>query len=290
MEHIYDVKDYDYELKSILKSKAHVLSKETEEVLSLGGQVFGGFHDIFGMINNADLPFPTVEADGESVVVTHGVFGVLLRSSDRSLRERTFKAYYKAFESLLNVITATYVGNVNKDVFITRARRYEDSLARALDGEDVSPSVYKNLLSAVNGALPLLHRFVEQKKKALKLDEMHMYDMYVPTVDSAEIKKDYEEAFLMVKEGLAPLGKEYGALLQTAHDDGWIDVEETEGKRSGAYSIGVYSFFLTIKRPRATFSRSLTNSATLCTRIFPTRTSRNPRRITGSSLRRWQAP
>ncbi|MBP5373075.1 MAG: oligoendopeptidase F [Clostridia bacterium] len=235
------LKDYDYELKTLLKSKAHVLSKETEGVLSLGGQVFGGFRDIFGMIDNADMPFPTIIVDGKKTVLSHGTYGVLMRSPDRAVRKKAFKAYYKAYRSLLNVITATYVGNVNKDVFITRARKYESCLARALDGEDVSPEVYGNLLSSVNEALPLMHRFVRLKKRALKLKKMHMYDMYVPTVENAEIEKDYEEAFAIVKEGLKPLGEEYAALLQTAHDDGWIDVEETEGKRSGAYSTGVYS-------------------------------------------------
>ena len=236
-----ELRDYDYELKTILKSKAHVLSKETESVLSLGGQVFGGFQDVFGMINNADLPFPTVDAEGKSVVVTHGMYGVLLQNSDRSLRERAFKAYYNAFRGLLNVITSTYAGNVNKDVFLARARKYESCLASALDGEDVSPEVYNNLLRSVNAALPLLHRYVAIKKNALELDEMHMYDIYVPTVPNAEIKLDYEDAFKLVKEGLKPLGEEYSKLLQTAHDGGWIDVEETEGKRSGAYSSGVFS-------------------------------------------------
>ena len=235
------LKDYDYELKTVLKSKAHVLSKETEAVLSLGGQVFGGYRDVFGMINNADMPFPKVDVDGKKVVVSHGVYGLMLYSKDRNVRKKVFKAYYKAYKKLLNVITSTYVGNVNTDVFITRARKYQSCLERALDGEDVSLKVYENLLSAVGNALPLMHRFVAIKKKALGLDEMHMYDMYVPTVEDAELKKDYEEAFSIVKEGLSPLGESYCALLQKAHDEGWIDVEETEGKRSGAYSIGVFS-------------------------------------------------
>ena len=236
-----DLKDYDYELKQIIAGKKHVLSKETEAVLSLGGQVFGGFKDIFGMIDNADLPFPTVTVDGEKVLVTHGTYGMLLQSSDRSVRKKVFKAYYKAYESMLNVITATYTGLVNKDVFISRARKYDSCLSRALESEDVSPKVYKNLLSSVNKYMPAMHKYVRMKKRALGLNTMHMYDIYVPIVENAELKLDYEDAFKVVKEGLAPLGENYQRLLQTAHDDGWIDVEETDGKRSGAYSIGVYA-------------------------------------------------
>ena len=236
-----DLKDYDYELKQILAGKKHVLSKETEGVLSLGAQVLGGFKDIFGMIDNADLPFPTVKVDGKKVVVTHGTYGVLMQHPDRAVRKATFKAYYKAYESMLNVITATYTGLVNKDVFLSRARKYDGCLKAALESEDVSPKVYENLLNSVHSSLPALHSYVRMKKRALGLKSMHMFDMYLPIVENAEMKLDYEDAFKVVKDGLAPLGKKYQELLQDAHDDGWIDVEETDGKRSGAYSIGVYA-------------------------------------------------
>ena len=236
-----DFSDYDYELKCILKEKKHVLSQETEEVLSLGGQVFGSFRDIFGMIENADLPLPTIKVNGENVTVSHGMYGVLLRSSDRKVRKEAFTKYYKAFHSLLKTITATYVGNVNKDVFFARARKYSSCLEMALSEEDVDIAVYKNLLKYVNKYLPQLHRYVRLKKRALGVKTMHMYDMYVPNVDNCELELDYEDAFKLVKEGLAPLGDDYLKLLQTAHDGGWIDVEETDGKRSGAYSIGIYS-------------------------------------------------
>ena len=234
------LKDYDYALKSLIKEKAHILSKETEEVLSLGGKVFGGYKEVFGMINNADLPFPTIKVDGKPVKVTHGTYGVLLQSDDRKVRKEAFQKYYAAFKGLINSITSVYAGNVNKNVFLSKARKYESCLDRALSAEDVKPVVYENLLKAVNSALPSLHRYVRDKKKDLGLKTMHMYDMYVPTVKEAELQLDYEDAFKLVKEGLKPLGEEYGKLLREAHDGGWIDVEETDGKRSGAYSIGVY--------------------------------------------------
>ncbi len=237
-----ELKDYDYELKTILNRKPHVLSYETEKVLALGGQVFGGFKEVFGMINNADIDFPTVNTAEGEVKVTHGVYGLLLRSGDRKLREEVFKKYYACFGRLLNTITATYAGNVNKNVFIARARNYSSCLDMALIGEDVDKAVYENLISGVHGSLPLLHRYINQKKEALNLDEMHMWDIYVPIVDEAEMKMDYEEAFKIVLKGLSPLGGDYIAMLQNAHDNGWIDVEETPGKRSGAYSTGVYAF------------------------------------------------
>lgn len=233
-------KDYDYQLEQMLKSKPHVLSRDCENILSLGGQVFGGFQEIFTMINNADLAFPEIEVNGEKIKLSHGMYSVCMDSKDRKVRETAFKAFYKAFRDLLNTITATYAGNVNKDVFLAKARKYNSCLERALENEDVPAEVYKNLLKYVNGALPTLHKYVKDRKETLGYDEMHMYDMYVSLVEDAELKLPYEEAFKLVKKGLAPLGEDYGKLLQKAHDEGWIDVEETEGKRSGAYSVGVY--------------------------------------------------
>lgn len=233
-------KDYDYQLEQMLKSKPHVLSRDCENILSLGWQVFGGFQEIFTMINNADLAFPEIEVNGEKIKLSHGMYSVCMDSKDRKVRETAFKAFYKAFRDVLNTITATYAGNVNKDVFLTKARKYNSCLERALENEDVPAEVYKNLLKYVNGALPTLHKYVKDRKETLGYDEMHMYDMYVSLVEDAELKLPYEEAFKLVKKGLAPLGEDYGELLQKAHDEGWIDVEETEGKRSGAYSVGVY--------------------------------------------------
>lgn len=232
--------DYDYALEKILKDKAHVLSKETENVLALGGKMYGSFRDIFMMIDNADMPFPEIEVDGKKIRVTHGTYSVCMQSENREVREKAFKAYYNAYISLMNTIAATYIGSVNKDVFIAKARKYDGCLAMALENEDVDPVVYRNLLESVNGGLPLLHRYIKDRKDILGVDELHMYDVYTPLVENADIKLDYEEAFKLVKKGLAPLGEDYGKLLQTAHDNGWIDVEETEGKRSGAYSISVY--------------------------------------------------
>lgn len=234
-------KDYDYQLKQLLKAKPHVLSKESENVLSLGGQVFGGFQEIFTMINNADLPFPEIEVADEKVKLSHGMYSVLMESRDRQVRETAFKAFYKAFYSLLNTITATYTGNVNKDVFIAKAKKYNSCLDCALENEDVSAEVYQNLLDCVNDALPLMHRYVKDRKNILGYKDLHMYDMYVSLVENADLKLSYEEAFKLVKKGLAPLGEDYGKLLQKAHDEGWLDVEETDGKRSGAYSVCVYA-------------------------------------------------
>ena len=234
------LKDYDYTIRGIIKGKPHVLSEEMETLLSQESRIFGGFQNIFSMINNADLPYPTIRVNGEKVRLTHGTYGLMLHSPDRRVRRAAFKAFNKVYMDLINTITATFVGNIDKDVFLSRTRKYGSCLEMALAGEDVDVQVYKNLLDSVNANLPLLHRYFKDRKKILGVKTLHMYDTYTSLVEDAEIRVDYEEAFRIVKEGLAPLGEQYGKLLQEAHDNGWIDVEETEGKRSGAYSISVF--------------------------------------------------
>ena len=232
--------DFDYTIKNIIKNKSHVLSKEIEALLAQEGTIFGGFQKVFGMIDNADFPYPTIKVDGEKTEVTHGMYGVLLHHPDRRVRRDAFRAYYKAYIGLINTITAAYTGNVEKDVFLAKTRKYGSALEMSMAGEDVDVRVYKNLLRSVKKGLPLLHRYYRDKKKLMGLKQMHMYDVYVSPIEDAELKLDYEDAYKVVKEGLRPLGEQYQALLDEAHDNGWIDVEETEGKRSGAYSSSVY--------------------------------------------------
>lgn len=237
--------DYNRTFTRLLKNKPHVLGEEGEKILAHGGQVFSSFRNIFEMADNVDFPFPEIEVNGEKVIVSHGTYSVLLQDKDRSVREKAFKAYYGGYEKLLNIISSTYISSVNKDVFLAKVRNFSSAMERSLFNEEVSSSVYKNLLSQVNKALPVLHKYVSVRKQELNLDEMHMYDMYVPIVSECKIEKTYEQAFETVKRGLSDLGEDYVKLLDKAYTEGWIDVMENYGKRSGAYSVGVYG----IKHP-----------------------------------------
>lgn len=235
-----DFADYDYTLDQIRRSKAHVLGGGEEKLLALASDVMGGFQTVFSMLDNADLNLPKGVFNGEEVQMSHGMYGLVLHSGKREEREKWFKDYYAAYIRLVDAITQTYYGNVKKDIFYKTARKYDSCLAMAMDGEDVSPAVYENLIRSVHGALPTMHRYISLRKKLLRLDEQHMYDIYIPLVSDAEIKLPFGEAYELVIEGLAPLGKDYQALLRRGREERWIDVCETEGKRSGAYSTGVY--------------------------------------------------
>ena len=235
-----DFSDYDYTLKTLIKRKPHVIPEAEERLVALAGETLGSFSDIFSMIDNADLPLPEIELDGKNVKLTHGTYGVILHSSDREKRKEAYEKYYGAYESLLNTITATYYGNVKKDVFLTRAYHYNSCLERALSSEDVNEVVYRNLLTAVKGSFPAMHRYIADRKKILGYDKLYFYDVYAPLVSDVEVRMEYDDAYDYVIKGLAPLGKEYQALLKRGYDERWIDVEETEGKRSGAYSTGCF--------------------------------------------------
>lgn len=235
-----NLSEYDYLLKSILKSKDHVLSENEEELLAMLCETTSSFKDIFTKIDNADLPLDSVVFRGEKLPLSHGSYSVIMHGENRKLRKKTFDKYYGAYISLINTISATYYGSVKKDVFYAKAKKFNSALESALFNEDVPQIVYDNLIKSVEKALPLLHDYMREKKKILGLKKMYMYDVYVPVVEGAEMKLDYYDAYDLVVKGLAPLGKEYQELLVKAKNERWLDVYEKDGKRSGAYSVAVY--------------------------------------------------
>ncbi|MCD8097405.1 MAG: oligoendopeptidase F [Lachnospiraceae bacterium] len=232
---------YRQYFENIIRQKTHVLPKEQEALLASLGGVAESPKDIFSMFNNADLRFPPVSgADGEQIEVTHGNFITLMQSGDRELRRSAFQSLYSTYASWRNTLAATYRANVKQEVFFAKARKYGSDLEAALDGSHIPVTVYDNLIDAVHGALPLLHRYMGLRKKLLGVEELHLYDVYVPMTEDPGEKIPFEEAKRIVLEGLAPLGEEYLGLLREGFTQGWIDVCENQGKRSGAYSWGAY--------------------------------------------------
>ncbi len=235
-----DFAEYNYRLQKIVKSKAHVLSAEEEKLLTLGSDVLGDFQSVFSMLNNANLNLPKASFQGEETQMSHGAYGVVMRSGTREERKEWFEKYYGAYINLIDAISQTYYSNVKADVFYKTVKKYDSCMQMAMAGEDVEPKVYENLLKATHDALPVMHEYMRVRKSALGLEEQHMYDIHVPLVSGVEIKLPFDEAYEQVIEGLAPLGKDYQSLLRQGKEQGWIDVCENEGKRSGAYCAGVY--------------------------------------------------
>ncbi len=233
--------DYSYNLLLIAKQKEHSLSTKEETILAKTGLFSGIFKDAFGMFDNLDIKFaPFKDSNGEEVHLSHGLYGLYKQSPQREDRKKAFESMFNAYKDMINTVSMLYIGNVKKNVFYSQVKKYQSCLDRATAGEDVPMSVYSKLLECIDGGLKGLHDYMQYRRKALGYKELHMYDLHVPLVEGSEKAVEYEEAAKIVKEALLPLGEEYQKLLDKAFNEGWIDVFENKGKRSGAYSWGCY--------------------------------------------------
>lgn len=228
-------------LEMVLNKRRHTLSSDMEELLAQSYDATQGASQIFTMFNNADVKFPVITGEnGEGIQITHGNYISLMESQDRRIRKDAFEGLYSVYAQYSNTLAAAFSSNVKQAVFYAKAKKYESSRQYYLADNEVPELVYDNLVRGVRENLPKLHRYAGLRRRILGVDELHMYDLYVPMVPSVDRRYTFEEAKAMVKEGLAPLGEEYLSILQEGFDSRWIDVYENEGKRSGAYSWGTY--------------------------------------------------
>ena len=228
-------------MERILGKREHTLSGPMEELLAQSYDATQGASQIFNMFNNADVKFPSITGEhGQEVPITHGNYISLMEHKDRRIRRDAFLGLYSVYRQFRNTLAAAFSANVKQAVFYAKARNYASSRQHSLAENEVPELVYDNLVAAVRKNLPLLHRYVRVRKETLGLDDIHMYDLYVPMVAEFDRTYTYEEAKAIVTEGLAPLGEEYGKILREGFENRWVDVYENEGKRSGAYSWGVY--------------------------------------------------
>lgn len=236
-----DLARYKFTLQEIKREKAHVLSKTEEALLAQVGNLSQAPQHIFGMINNADLKFPKIQDEhGNEVELTHGSYIQFLENPNREVRRRAFMAVYETYAKQKNTIAATLTANVNKNMFYSKVRKYPSVLEMYLYGDNIPKEVYTNLIDTIHESLPLLHRYMNLRKKLLGVDELHMYDLFAPLVEEYKWDITYDEAKQMVLDGLKPLGDNYLDVLKGSFESRWIDVYENEGKRTGAYSWGAY--------------------------------------------------
>ena len=232
---------YRQYFENIIRQKKHVLPTEQEALLAAMGDVAESPKDIFSMFNNADIRFPEITGeDGHPVQVTHGRYMSLMQSDNRQVRKSAFEAMYGVYGDWRNTLAAMYRANVKQETFLAKAHKYTSDLEAALDGSHIPIKVYEQLIEAVHESMPLMYRYMKLRKKLLGVDELHMYDLYVPMTEQDHSEIPFEQAKETVLEGLAPMGEEYLNLLREGFDHGWIDVYENQGKRTGAYSWGAY--------------------------------------------------
>ena len=242
-----DLELYRRNIDRVRRRKEHVLSDKEEALLAAAGEMAAAPDDVFSMLNDADLKFPdAVDKDGNKHPVTHGTYIPLMQSYDRTLRKSAFDSLYSVYGQFRNTAASILSAQMKQLLFFSNARKYPSTLAAALDGTEVDPAIYHNLIDAVHRSFAPMHRYVSLRRRALGVDELHMYDLYVPVVEGVEMKFTFDEAKEIALKALAPLGEDYLNLLREGFNNGWIDVYENQGKRSGAYSAGarVHPFVL----------------------------------------------
>lgn len=230
---------YKRYLNDILRKKAHILSDAEEKILAAAGELAQSPDDIFGLLNDADLTFESVtDIEGNRHAVTHASFIPLMHNYDRNVRKDAFESLYRTYAEHKNTSAAILSAQMKQLNFFSKMRRYDSPLTAALDSNNVAPAVYYNLIDAVHESMESMYKYVRLRKKLLKLDALHMYDLYVPIVANAERDIPFAEARENIREALSVLGEDYTALLDEGFDNRWIDIYENPGKRSGAYSSG----------------------------------------------------
>lgn len=236
-----ELQQYKFSISTILREKAHILSEQEENIIARFGEISDAPHSIFNMLNNADISFGEIEDEnGDITELTHGNYITFMESHNREVRKAAYTRVYETYKGLINTISTAYSFNVKGDVVSARIRKYDSPRQMALSGGNIAEEVYDNLISVVHEYLPVLHRYIELRKRILGLSELKMYDIYVPLIELPKREIPFNEAVKLMKEGLAPLGSEYIAQVQKGVDAGWIDIYENQGKTSGAYSFGSY--------------------------------------------------
>ena len=236
-----ELEHYRLVLDRVRRQKEHTLSQSEEALLAAAGKLGQTPGLTYNFLNDADLTFPdAVDASGQNHPVTHGTFIPLMQAPDRELRKSAFQSLYGAYKQFQNTFASSLEGQMKQLQFFANARKYPSALHAALDNTEVPVEIYHNLIAAVRKNFPAMHRYIRLRKKLLGVDKLHYYDIYASMVADQEQTIPFDQAKETALEALAPLGEEYLGILREGFDNRWIDVYENQGKRSGAYSSGVF--------------------------------------------------
>lgn len=236
-----DLEMYNHFFDDILRFRPHTLSKEEEKLVSSLGDVLDAPDDAYRMLMNADMTFPEVETpEGEKVELTQSNFTKFLKNEDREFRKEVYEKFYDKIETVRNTVTSTFQKNVKRNVKMAEIRDYDSAREASLFNSNIPVEVYDNLVDTVNSNLDALHDHLELKDSALEVDQLEVADVYMPIATSEEPEIDFEKAKEYVLKAVEPLGEEYQKVMREGLENGWVDVYENRGKRSGAYSGGTY--------------------------------------------------
>ncbi|HBF4442890.1 TPA: oligoendopeptidase F [Clostridioides difficile] len=232
---------YTKYIKDILRDKPHTLSEREEEILAATSELSTIPENVYDMLAYADMEFPEIEdEEGNKVKLSHSNYSLFIKSKNSRVRKEAFEGEFSTYEKYKNTFASTLYGGIKSEIFYAKTRKYNSAIEASLFSDDVSLDVYNNLISAIDKSIPNLNKYVELKKKFLGLNEIHMYDLYVPLTDKFDMDIPYDKAQDIILEALKPLGEEYLKVIKSAFGEGWIDVYDNEGKKGGAYSWGSY--------------------------------------------------
>lgn len=232
---------YKKMIDEILRDKPYTLSEKEEELMAAVTDLTGVAENTYEMLSYADMKFPEIEDEkGEKVRLDHFNYSTYIKSKNQRVRKDAFEAEFGTYKKYSNTMASTLFGAIKSEIFNAKTRKYPSALFASLYQDNISVDVYNNLIDSIHENIPALDKYLEIKKKYLGLDELHMYDLYVPMARDFNMEISYEEAKEIILEALKPMGEGYTSLIQKAFDERWIDVYENEGKKGGAYSWGCY--------------------------------------------------
>ena len=238
------LEEYRFDLEQTFRYKEHVLSKELESIITKANNTFGTGYEVFYNFDNADINLGYIkDEEGNSVELTNSNYVKYMNSKNREVRKNAFTNMYKYFKSFKNTIAASLKGNIKENFFESDVHKFNSPIEESLFSDNINLSVYNSLIDSIHKGLPKMYEYMELRKKALNLDELHMYDIYVDIIDSIDIKIPFEEGKKILFEALAPLGDQYIKDLDKPFEDHRIDIYPNKGKKSGAYSWGCYDSY-----------------------------------------------
>ncbi|MDF2613564.1 MAG: oligoendopeptidase [Clostridia bacterium] len=236
-----ELKLYERYLKEILRQKDHILDSKTENLLARVTEIANASQNVFSVFNNVDMKFPIINDEkGEAVRLTHGTYIKYLENKDISVRKAAFTGMYETYSSYRNTLATTFAANIKQYGLFSSVRKFETPLHYALSDNNIPVSVYNNLIETVNKHMDIMHEYISLRRSLLGLQELHMYDLFVPLAKNFDKRISYDEACETILKALEPLGKDYVEMIKEGFSNRWIDKYENEGKRSGAYSWGTY--------------------------------------------------
>lgn len=232
---------YKKYMEDILRDRPHTLSEKEEQILASVSEISNVSESVYDMLAYADMEFPEIEGEnGEKIKIDHFNYSNLIKSRNRRVRKDAFEGEFSTYKKYKNTFASSLYGAVKSEIFYSKMRKHNSAIEASLFADNISVDVYRNLIDAVSDSIPALGKYVDIKKKVLGVDELHMYDLYVPLSEKFEYKITYKEAQEIILNALKPLGEEYLSIIRKAFDERWIDVYENEGKKGGAYSWGCY--------------------------------------------------